>query len=79
MMPMVANVLAVYAFCNLQDLSWGTKGLEAGSSQGGVRPAASKTQWSRDYIQLKRAKEQAERFAAKDAKEARATKVVSMT
>ena len=76
MMPMVANVLAVYAFCNLQDLSWGTKGLEAGSGHGGVHPAASKKQRSKDYIQLKRAKEQAERLAAKDAKEARATKVV---
>lgn len=39
MLPTTVNVLAIYAFCNLQDLSWGTKGLEAG---GGHGPAKKK-------------------------------------
>ena len=26
MMPVFINVLSIYSFCNLQDLSWGTKG-----------------------------------------------------
>ena len=34
MLPTTVNVLAIYAFCNLQDLSWGTKGLESGGGHG---------------------------------------------
>ncbi|KAJ3119405.1 Chitin synthase, class 2 [Physocladia obscura] len=32
MTPSYINILMVYAFCNIHDISWGTKGQEAGSS-----------------------------------------------
>lgn len=34
MLPSFVNILGVYAYSNLHDLSWGTKGLEAGSGHG---------------------------------------------
>jgi len=32
--PAYINVLNVYAFCNVHDISWGTKGLEGGAKAG---------------------------------------------
>jgi chitin synthase len=35
-LPSFSNILAVYSFCNLHDVSWGTKGDNAASALGGV-------------------------------------------
>lgn len=35
-LPSFCNILNVYAFCNLHDVSWGTKGDNAAASLGGV-------------------------------------------
>jgi chitin synthase len=32
MLPTYINMLCIYAYCNLHDLSWGTKGLEANTA-----------------------------------------------
>jgi chitin synthase len=35
MLPSFVNIMIVYSFCNINDLSWGTKGLETGGGHGG--------------------------------------------
>ena len=35
MVPTYVNMLTMYAYCNIHDISWGTKGLTGGSSGGG--------------------------------------------
>jgi chitin synthase len=35
-LPSFQNILQVYSFCNLHDVSWGTKGDNAASALGGV-------------------------------------------
>lgn len=35
LLPSFVNILMVYSFCNLHDLSWGTKGIDSGSGDGG--------------------------------------------
>jgi chitin synthase len=34
MLPAFVNIFMLYSFCNLHDLSWGTKGLESGGGHG---------------------------------------------
>ncbi|KAL2914904.1 hypothetical protein HK105_205648 [Polyrhizophydium stewartii] len=41
-LPAFTNILNVYAFCNLHDVSWGTKGDNAASSLGGVTATKGK-------------------------------------
>jgi chitin synthase len=37
MLPSFVNIMIVYSFCNINDLSWGTKGLETGGGSGSVQ------------------------------------------
>ncbi|KAJ3287964.1 Chitin synthase, class 1 [Rhizoclosmatium sp. JEL0117] len=43
MIPSFANILVVYAFCNIHDISWGTKGLDEASSHNHVTTSVDKT------------------------------------
>ncbi len=45
--------MQIYAFCNLHDLSWGTKGLEASSSHGGAGGTAKPSRaGNRSYLDV---------------------------
>ena len=41
-LPSFTNILNVYAFCNLHDVSWGTKGDNSAASLGGVKVVKGK-------------------------------------
>ncbi|KAH6594845.1 hypothetical protein BASA50_006319 [Batrachochytrium salamandrivorans] len=41
-LPAFTNILNVYSFCNLHDVSWGTKGDNSASSLGGVKATKGK-------------------------------------
>lgn len=41
-LPAFVNILTVYAFCNLHDVSWGTKGDNSASTLGGVKATTNK-------------------------------------
>ncbi|GLE06256.1 hypothetical protein PINS_up015498 [Pythium insidiosum] len=38
MLPTFVNILGIYAYSNLHDLSWGTKGLESAGGHGPAKP-----------------------------------------
>ncbi|KAJ3071793.1 Chitin synthase, class 2, partial [Quaeritorhiza haematococci] len=42
LLPSFVNILMVYAFCNLHDVSWGTKGDNGGNDLGGVTSTKNK-------------------------------------
>ncbi|OQR89467.1 chitin synthase (Chitin-UDP-GlcNac-transferase) [Achlya hypogyna] len=54
MLPVMINTLTIYSFCNLQDLSWGTKGIDA--SHEGHGAADTKGEY-KDVIALQKAAE----------------------
>ena len=41
-LPSLSNILNVYSFCNLHDVSWGTKGDNAATALGGVTATKGK-------------------------------------
>ncbi|CAK4703184.1 unnamed protein product [Aphanomyces euteiches] len=55
LLPTFVNILNTYSFCNLHDLSWGTKGLE--SSEGHGPKAGSGKGNFKDAIEKKKAEE----------------------
>ncbi|KAF0687960.1 Aste57867_20341 [Aphanomyces stellatus] len=63
LLPTFVNILNTYSFCNLHDLSWGTKGLE--SSEGHGPKAGSGKGNFKDAVEKKKAEE------ARKAKEAK--------
>lgn len=64
LLPTTVNVLTVYSFCNLHDLSWGTKGLEGG---GGHGPKAEETKGNyADVLAAQKAAEEAAKKAAQE-------------
>ncbi|RHY31741.1 hypothetical protein DYB32_003216 [Aphanomyces invadans] len=63
LLPTFVNILNTYSFCNLHDLSWGTKGLESSEGHG---PKASGGKGNfKDAVEKKKAEE------ARKAKEAK--------
>lgn len=69
MMPTFVNIVAVYAFANLQDLSWGTKGkLAAGTGQGGFKERKKGRGSIANFIEREKIARDEEKARAKQAK-----------
>lgn len=49
-LPSFSNILNVYAFCNLHDVSWGTKGDNSAAALGGV--SATKNKDGKDTVEV---------------------------
>ncbi|KAF0684721.1 Aste57867_23322 [Aphanomyces stellatus] len=62
LLPSFVNILMVYSFCNLHDLSWGTKGIDSGGHGHGKAEAVGQY---KDVVARRKAEE------AKKAEEAR--------
>ncbi|OQR94669.1 chitin synthase (Chitin-UDP-GlcNac-transferase) [Thraustotheca clavata] len=63
MLPTFVNVLGIYAYSNLHDLSWGTKGLESG---GGHGPTKSGNGNVKDVVEQQKKLEAIRQAAAKE-------------
>jgi hypothetical protein len=75
MLPTFVSVLPIYSFCNLQDLSWGTKGLESGGGHGGATGTKKKhIEGDNGYMDVKRREVEQARARKAAAQEAEATK-----
>ncbi|OQR80535.1 chitin synthase (Chitin-UDP-GlcNac-transferase), partial [Thraustotheca clavata] len=62
LLPVMINTLNIYSFCNLQDLSWGTKGIDTShESHSGSSTASGeyKDVLAREKVAQERAKQQA--------------------
>ncbi|RHZ42904.1 hypothetical protein DYB26_011526 [Aphanomyces astaci] len=70
MLPSTINILMIYAFCNLQDLSWGTKGLTDSSGHGSHGASIVDKASSGSYKDLVAARKLKEAEAKQDAKKA---------
>jgi cellulose synthase/poly-beta-1,6-N-acetylglucosamine synthase-like glycosyltransferase len=69
MMPTFVNIVAVYAFANLHDLSWGTKGkLAAGAGQGGFKERKKGRGSIANFIEREKIARDEEKARAKQAK-----------
>ncbi|KAF0686055.1 Aste57867_22117 [Aphanomyces stellatus] len=74
MLPTTINILMIYAFCNLQDLSWGTKGLTDGGGHGPSGASSVDKASSGSYKDLVAARKAKEAEARQDAKKANEVK-----
>ena len=64
MLPVFVNILQIYSICNLHDLSWGTKGLDAAIEEQ-VKDAQANAQTVEQLIEArKKAKAAAQKEAA---------------
>lgn len=64
MLPTYVNILGIYAYSNLHDLSWGTKGLEAGSGHGTSGQASDHGKGNiKDVVAFKKKQEAAKQKA----------------
>ncbi|CAK4533984.1 unnamed protein product [Aphanomyces euteiches] len=54
LMPSFVNILMVYSFCNLHDLSWGTKGIDSGGHGSGSGDAVGQY---KDVVARRKAEE----------------------
>ncbi|RHY33381.1 hypothetical protein DYB32_001667 [Aphanomyces invadans] len=66
MLPTFVNVLGIYAYSNLHDLSWGTKGLESGGGHGPTKQAGGNV---KDVVAQQKKLEAARQLAAKEKEE----------
>ncbi|RHY39101.1 hypothetical protein DYB30_006661 [Aphanomyces astaci] len=63
MLPTFVNILGIYAYSNLHDLSWGTKGLESGGGHGPAKQAGGNV---KDVVAQQKKLEAARQVAAKE-------------
>ncbi|CAK4411240.1 unnamed protein product [Aphanomyces euteiches] len=63
MLPTFVNILGIYAYSNLHDLSWGTKGLESGGGHGPAKAAGGNV---KDVVAQQKKLEAARAAAAKE-------------
>ncbi|DAZ97368.1 TPA: hypothetical protein N0F65_003391 [Lagenidium giganteum] len=63
MLPTFVNILGIYAYSNLHDLSWGTKGLESGSGHGPAKAGAGAGNLKEIVAQQKRIEAEKQRAA----------------
>ncbi|EQC34234.1 hypothetical protein SDRG_08436 [Saprolegnia diclina VS20] len=66
MLPTTINILMIYAFCNIQDLSWGTKGLGDSAGHGPLKGGGQRL-GSGGYSDLVAQRKAAEAAARHDA------------
>ncbi|EQC40891.1 hypothetical protein SDRG_01956 [Saprolegnia diclina VS20] len=66
MLPTFVNVLGIYAYSNLHDLSWGTKGLESGGGHGPAKAGGGNV---KDVVEQQKKVEAARQAAAKEKEE----------
>nr|ADE62521.1 chitin synthase 2 [Saprolegnia monoica] len=63
MLPTFVNVLGIYAYSNLHDLSWGTKGLESGGGHGPTKTGGGNV---KDVVEQQKKLEAQRQAAAKE-------------
>ncbi|KAF0699308.1 Aste57867_10098 [Aphanomyces stellatus] len=66
MLPTFVNILGIYAYSNLHDLSWGTKGLESGGGHGPAKAGGGNV---KDVVEQQKRLEAARQKKAKEDQE----------
>merc|ERR1711920_108258 len=67
LLPTYINILGIFAYSNLHDLSWGTKGLESGGGHGPSKAKAGGAGGVKDVAKMRKAMEAAKAKAAAEA------------